>query len=63
MKTQNKTLFTRLDKTHLATLTKEVKETVAIPVNPAVSKNILSAAEVWKIQRMKRVRAQRRFLV
>jgi hypothetical protein len=51
-----------LDQEELNTLVKEVKETVAANINLAKGterKNIFSAADLWRIQRMKRT-AQRR---
>ncbi len=59
MKTKNTNLFTPLDKGQMQDLTQEVKETLAT----GTTKNILSAADLWNIQRMRRVRVQRRYFV
>jgi hypothetical protein len=51
-----------LDKEELDTLVREVKETVAAEINLTKGterKNIFSAADLWRIQRMKKP-AQRR---
>lgn len=51
-----------LDQEELDTLVKEVKETVAADINlekENINKNIFSAADLWRIQRMRRS-AQRR---
>ena len=60
MKTQSTNLLTAISKAHLVSLTTEVKETLALGLIEKKSK-ILSAADVWNIQRNKRTRVQRRF--
>ena len=60
MKTQTNSLFNSLSKTQLVSLTTEIKETLAMDVHMPFSKKF-TAAEVWNIQRQKRVRVQRRF--
>jgi hypothetical protein len=59
MKTQDTTLFTTSDKQEMNTLGKEVKETVA---NNQNHQHIFSAADLWNIQRMKRVRVYRNLM-
>ena len=60
MKTQTTGLFNQMTNAQLVSLTTEVKETLAFDVNfPAAKK--FTAAEVWNIQRRKRVMVQRRF--
>ncbi len=46
--------------TQLSTTAKEVKETLSAVFTQARSK-VISAADVWNIQRQKRSRVQRRF--
>jgi hypothetical protein len=60
MKTQTNSLFNAFSKAQLASLTTEVKETLAMDLNYPAHKKF-TAAEVWNIQRQKRARIQRRF--
>ena len=60
MKTQTTGLFNQMTSAQLVSLTTEVKETLAMDINFAATKKF-TAAEVWNIQRQKRVRVQRRF--
>ena len=60
MKKQSSISFASLGKQHLADLTTEVKETLAMDINFAATKKF-TAAEVWNIQRQKRARVKRRF--
>jgi hypothetical protein len=60
MKTQSTSFFSEISKAYLMRLTEEVKETIAVDLIEKNSK-ILSAADVWNIQRNKRARVQRRF--
>ncbi|MDE3236601.1 MAG: hypothetical protein KGO81_11650 [Bacteroidota bacterium] len=63
MKTQVNILFTKLDKKALDNLTMEVKETVATPEATAQHVTVFSSADLWNIQKMRRVRSSRRYLV
>ena len=63
MKTQTTNFFEPLGKAAIDCLVKEIKETVANGIDQTATKTILSAADLWNIQRMKRARVQRRFLV
>ncbi len=56
MKTQNTNFLTRLNSNELVSLTKEVKETIAVVTN----KTTFSVADLWNIQRNRRTRVQRR---
>ncbi|MEO5685256.1 MAG: hypothetical protein ABIQ88_21600 [Chitinophagaceae bacterium] len=60
MKTQSTNFFPALTTAQMAGLTTEVKETLALDVNHNKPR-ILSIADVWNIQRIKRTRVQRRF--
>jgi hypothetical protein len=60
MKTQSTSLFSAISKVNLVNLAAEVKETLAFGFTEKNNK-ILSAADVWNIQRQKRNRIQRRF--
>ncbi|GHV51433.1 hypothetical protein FACS1894168_3670 [Deltaproteobacteria bacterium] len=62
MKTQQKQLFANLTQVEVAQLTAETKETVATATILKTAKPVLSAANLWNIHRMKRVRVQRRYL-
>ncbi len=59
MKTQDTNLFIGLDKQELTNLNKEVKETVA---NSQNNQPIFSTADLWNIQRMRRVRVYRNLI-
>jgi hypothetical protein len=61
MKTQSTSFFAEISKAYLMRLTEEVKETVALDIITHSNARILSAADVWNIQRNKRARVQRRF--
>ncbi|MBN8719953.1 hypothetical protein [Asinibacterium sp. OR53] len=62
MKTQNIQLLTALEKSDITNLVKEasVKETVA---RVAEHKAIFTAADYWNLQRSRRTRTGRRFLM
>jgi len=62
MKTQSTSLFNNISKTQLIRLTTEVKETIAMDVTVSAGKKF-TVADVWNIQRNKRVRVQRRFVL
>jgi hypothetical protein len=62
MKTQQKQLFATLTKVQVAQLTAETKETLANANELATVKPVLSAANLWNIHRMRKVRIQRRYL-
>ena len=55
-----KTLFSNLSKADVNNLTKETKETIAFDHNHIVAKPNFCAADLWNIQKMKRVRNYRR---
>jgi hypothetical protein len=61
MRTDNTNLFASISNDHINQLVKEVKETVATDVNLENSKTF-SAADLWKIQKNRRMRVQRRFV-
>jgi hypothetical protein len=64
MKTSNNNILTAISKTDLNNLTEQVKETVAIHMNDHITaKANFSAAGLWNIQRMRKARTQRRFLM
>lgn len=58
MKTQSNIFLTQLEKSEIADLTLEVKDT-----NSVYSKTILTAADLWKIHSSARPRHIRRFLI
>ncbi|MEP6750183.1 MAG: hypothetical protein ABJB86_20760 [Bacteroidota bacterium] len=60
MKTQSTNFFSAISNAQMMSLTAEVKETIAFDFAQRNPK-ILSAADVWNIQRNKRSRVQRRF--
>jgi len=62
MKTQTNRLFNALSQAQIISLTTEVKETLAMDASLPCSKKI-TAADVWNIQRNKRTRVQRRFVL
>jgi len=60
MKTQNQNMLMELGENQIQQLTKQVKETVAIDFEMNTSKSNFSSADLWNIQRMRRVRSGRR---
>ena len=60
MKTQSTHLFNAISKADFVNLISEVKETLDAGFEEKRSK-IISAADVWNIQRQKRNRIQRRY--
>lgn len=52
MKTQTNNFLVQLDKSEMIKLMQETKETVAVNNESVNHKTILSAADVWNIQRM-----------
>ncbi len=62
MKTQSTNFFAQISKADLINLTVEVKETLAVHLLEKNGK-ILSAADVWNIQRNKKSRIQRRYSI
>jgi len=62
MKTSTTELLLNLNKKELFNLTGEIAETVATEVNHPESKPVFSAVTLWNIQRMRKVRYQRRRL-
>lgn len=62
MKTQTP-LFAKLETAEVEILVKEVKETVAIDPLAINIKPSFSTVDFWKVQKMARPRASRRFLV
>ena len=59
MKTQNN-LLVELNSKELVKLTTTVKETIATTVQLINSKTIFGSADLWNIQKMRRVRMPRR---
>ncbi len=63
MKTQTTNFLAQLDKSEMDKLMQETKETIAVNNETVNNKTILSAADVWNIQRMlMRPRVGRRFI-
>lgn len=62
MKTQQNQLFANLTKVEVAQLTAETKETIATTAMLTTVKPVLTAANLWNIYRMRKVRVQRRYL-
>ncbi|OIR08315.1 hypothetical protein GALL_94830 [mine drainage metagenome] len=63
MKTQTNNFLAQLDKSEMAKLMQETKETVAVNNVTANHKTMLSAADVWNMQRMlMRPRVGRRYI-
>jgi hypothetical protein len=60
MRRQSISLFTRLTKEELASITTIVKEVVAMEHKATIEKKF-SPADLWNIQRQKRTFVQRRF--
>ena len=58
MKKESLSLFTEMSNTAVETLTQEVKEIVTGLINRP---KVISAADVWNIQRQKRGLVKRRF--
>ncbi len=63
MKTQNTNFLASLGKADVDNLTKEVKETIATGIAPVNQKTVFSAADYWNLQRMRKSRTGRRYLV
>ena len=63
MKTQVKNLLVTLDKNELVELTKEGKETVATDIKASKAKTVFTAADLWNIHRMRKVRTGRRMFI
>ncbi len=61
MKRNNNSFLNRLSTTTLEKLTLEVKETLAIGLQPA-NQPVFTAAQLWNIQRQYKTRTSRRFL-
>lgn len=61
MRTDNTNLFASISNDHINQLVKEVKETVATDVNQENSKTF-STADLWRIQKNRRMRIQRRLI-
>jgi hypothetical protein len=62
MRTQLTSLFTTLNYTELENLTKEVKETIAADIQVKSMAPVFTAANLWNIHNMKRVRTSRRYM-
>jgi hypothetical protein len=61
MKTQNTNLLMELSENHMQELVNTVKETVAVNMENATVKTF-SAADLWRIQSMRKVRTARRLV-
>lgn len=61
MRTDNTSLFASISNDHINQLVKEVKETVATDINHENGKTF-SAADLWRIQKNRRMRVQRRVI-
>lgn len=61
MKRTNNSLFNRLSAAAIENLTREVKETLDLQLQPA-KQPVFTAADLWNIQRQARVRSSRRFI-
>jgi hypothetical protein len=61
MKTQTNSFYTFIGKATLANYATDIKETVAMGHGQQTAK-IFSTADMWNIERRKRVRMQRRFI-
>ena len=62
MRTEFISLFAELNAAELKSLTKEVKETVAVNVNAEHTKPVFTTANLWNIHNMKRNRTIRKNL-
>jgi hypothetical protein len=62
MKTQTP-LFAKLETAEVDSLVKEVKETIATDPLAINNRRSFSTVDFWKVQKMARPRASRRFLV
>jgi len=62
MKTQNTNFFQQLGQDHLSNLVKEVKETIATGIH-INNKNAFGAVDYWNMQRNRKTRIVRRYLV
>jgi hypothetical protein len=60
MKTQVKNLLVTLNENELAHLTNQVRETIALDALIEKTKQVFTAADLWNIHKMKRVRTGRR---
>ena len=61
MRTETNTLFASISNDQMNQMVKEVKETVATDVNQDNSKTF-STADLWRIQKNRRMRVQRRLI-
>jgi hypothetical protein len=61
MRTDNTNLFASISNDQINQLVKEVKETVATDANLENGKTF-SAADLWRIQKNRRMRVQRRLI-
>ena len=62
MRTEFINLFAELNAQELESLTKEVRETVAVHDDAGNAKPLFTAANLWNIHNMKRDRISRRML-
>jgi hypothetical protein len=62
MRTDNTTLFAEISNDHINQMVKEVKETVASEHQQENGRNIFSTADLWRIQKNRRMRVQRRMI-
>ena len=60
MKTTNQNMLMELGENQIQQLTQQVKETVAVDFEMNNSKSTFSSADLWNIQRMRKVRSGRR---
>jgi hypothetical protein len=63
MKTQVKNLLVTLNENELAHLTSQVRETIALDALIEKTKQVFTAADLWNIHKMKRVRTGRRMFL
>lgn len=62
MRTENTNLFATLSNDHINQMVKEVKETVASGISQENMKPVFSTADLWRIQKNRRMRVQRRLI-
>ena len=62
MKIQTKTFLVSLNKNELTALANEVKETIAFSFETAAPKKLFTAADFWKVQKMRKERNGRKFI-
>jgi hypothetical protein len=62
MRTENTNLFVSISNDHISQMAKEVKETVAADMSSENCKPVFSAADLWRIQKNRRMRVQRRMI-